>query len=242
MPSTLDVNMARDDFSAPVKDALAKRVAFRCSNPNCNVTTSGPHSEATRSVNLGVASHITAAASGGPRFDASLSIEERAGIDNGIWLCQRCAKLVDSDLGLYSVPLLKNWKVGAEAAALRALNGALDREFFPQPLSAIHAPIPKIAGLPYDTARELLLEAGWQPRSRHWSHGGDPNVQAGNGLHFWQKGYWELINAWPTGLAQCTFGFHDVYGNLLTIATVGEVIDEIGATAHVRNWYFENDA
>lgn len=233
--------MARDDFSAPIKDALAKRVALRCSNPACNVSTSGPHTEATRFVNLGVASHITAAAPGGPRFDATLSVEERAGIDNGIWLCQRCAKLVDSDLSRYSVSLLRHWKVNAEATALRALNGALNPEFFPQPLSAIHVPIPKIAGLPYDKARELLLEAGWQPRSRHWAHGSDPDVQAGNGQHFWQKGYWELINTWPTGLAQCTFGFHDVYGNLLTIATVGEVIDEIGATAHVRNWYFEND-
>lgn len=234
--------MARDDFSASTKDAMARRVAYRCSNPNCNVATSGPHTDATRSINLGVASHITAAANGGPRFEASLSVEERTGIDNGIWLCQRCAKLIDSDLTRYSVSLLKNWKVNAEAVALRALNGALDPKFFPQPPSAIHAQIPKLAGLPYDSARELLVEAGWQPQCRHWSHGSDPNVQAGNGLHFWQKGYWELINACPTGLAQCTFGFHDVYGNFLTIATAGEVIDEIGATAHVRNWYFESDA
>lgn len=234
--------MARDDFSASVKDALAKRVAYRCSNPNCNDATIGPHTEAMRSINLGVASHITAAANGGPRFDASLSVEERAGIDNGIWLCQRCAKLVDSDLTRYSVSLLKSWKVNAEAAALRALIGTLDPEFFPQPPSALHAPIPRIAGLEYDAARELLIKAGWQPRLRHWSHGSDPNNRAGNGLYFWQKGYWELINAWPTGLAKCTFGFHDVYGNLLTIATFGEVIDEIGATAHVHNWYFENDA
>jgi len=233
--------MARDDFSASVKDALAKRVAFVCSNPTCNVVTSGPHTEITRSVNLGVASHITAAARGGPRFDESLTPEERASIDNGIWLCQRCAKFVDSDLAHYSVSLLRTWKVTSEAKALRALGGDIDPEFFPQPPAALHTPIPKIAGLAYDAARELLTEAGWQPRSRHWSHGSDPNVQAGNGLHFWQKGYWELINAWPTGLAQCTFGFHDVYGNLLTVTTVGEVIEEIGATAHVCNWYFTTE-
>lgn len=234
--------MARDEFSASVKDALAKRVAFRCSNPKCDDATSGPHSTATRSVNLGVASHITAAASGGPRFDNSLTPEERANTDNGIWLCQRCAKLVDNDLARYSVLLLRTWKVAAEAKALRALEGDVDPEFFPQPQSAVHAPIPRIAGLPYDDARELLLHAGWQPRSRHWSHGSDPNVQAGNGLHFWNKGYWELINAWPTGLAQCTFAFHDVYGNLLTVTTVGEVIEELGATAHVCNWYLTKEA
>jgi hypothetical protein len=234
--------MARDDFSATVKDVLAKRVALCCSNPKCNVATSGPHTETFRSVNLGVASHITAAAPGGPRFDESLTPEERASIDNGIWLCQCCAKLVDSDLTHYSVPLLKNWKVTAEARALRALGGDIDHEFFPQAASAVHTPIPKIYGLPYDEARELLVEAGWQPRSRHWSHGSDPNVRAGNGLYFWQKGYWELINAWPTGLAQCDFGFHDVYGNLLTVTTLGEIIEDLGATAYVYNWYFMTEA
>jgi hypothetical protein len=234
--------MARDDFSASIKDALAKRVAFRCSNPKCDDATSGPHTEAARSVNLGVASHITAAASGGPRFDDSLAPEERASIDNGIWLCQSCAKLVDNDPTRYPVSLLRNWKVVAEARALQALNGDVDPEFFPQPALAVHTPIPKISGIPYDEARELLLRAGWQPRSRHWSHGSDSNFQAGNGLYFWQKGYWELINAWPTGLAQCTFAFIDVYGNLLTVATVGEVIEELGATAHVCNWHFTKEA
>ncbi len=230
--------MARDDFSASIKDTLAKRVAFRCSNPKCDDATSGPHSAATRSVNLGVASHITAAASGGPRFDESLTPEERASIDNGIWLCQRCAKLVDNDPARYTVSLLRAWKIATEARALRALEGDVDPEFFLQPPSAVHAPIPRIAGLSYDDARAMLLHAGWQPRSRHWSHRSDPNVQEGNGLHFWNKGCWELINAWPTGLAQCTFAFHDVYGNLLTVTTVGEVIEELGATAHVCNWYF----
>jgi len=30
-----------------------------------------------------------------------------------------------------------------------------------------------------------LVDAGWQPRLNHWSYGGDPNLQYGNGLHFW---------------------------------------------------------
>jgi hypothetical protein len=190
-------------------------------------------------VNIGVASHITAAAVGGPRFDASLSTAERAAIANAIWLCQRCAKLVDSDVVRYAVGTLRKWKVDAEARALRALDGGTSSEFFPPPPSAVHAPLPRIAGLSYDRARQLLQEAGWQPRLHHFSHGNHPNFRAGNGQHFWEKGYWELINAWPTGLAECSFGFQDVYGNLLTVRTAGEVIDEIGATAHVWSWSFE---
>jgi hypothetical protein len=87
----------RDNFSPKTKDLLAKRVGYRCSNPSCRKLTSGPHEDVMKAVNVGVAAHITAAASGGPRYDKSLSSEQRKLIDNGVWLCQNCAKLVDND-------------------------------------------------------------------------------------------------------------------------------------------------
>jgi len=87
----------RDDFPKRTIDILAKRVGQRCSNPDCLRPTSGPHTEPSKSVVVGVAAHITAASAGGPRYDAGLSPEQRRSIDNGIWLCQTCAKLVDSD-------------------------------------------------------------------------------------------------------------------------------------------------
>jgi len=87
----------RDDFLIPVKDTLAKRVGFRCSNPGCRKPTSGPQEDPAKSVNVGVAAHITAAASDGPRYDPALSSDERKSPPNGIWLCQSCAKLVDND-------------------------------------------------------------------------------------------------------------------------------------------------
>lgn len=235
--------MARDDFSAAVKDALAKRVALNCSNPTCNRPTFGPHTESNKSVNVGVASHITAAARGGPRFDPALTSEQRAGIENAIWLCQKCAKIVDSDTQRYTVATLKAWKINAEATALQGIHGSVVEvsSSIPQAAAAIHTPIPRIADLPYDVARQMLIHAGWQPRTRHWSHGSDPNVRGGNGLYFWEKGYWELINAWPTGLGQCTFAYHDVYGNHLTVVTTGEADADQGYEPNVCNWYFTKD-
>ena len=109
----------RDNFSPATKETLAKRVGWRCSNPDCCKLTIGPHEEATKSVNIGVAAHITAAASGvgAKRYDPNLSTEERKAITNGIWLCQNCGKLVDSDEQKYSVDLLVNWKREAEDRA-----------------------------------------------------------------------------------------------------------------------------
>lgn len=58
----------------------------------------------------GRAAHITAAASGGPRYDGTLSEAERKGADNGIWLCGTCSIEIDNDYIYYSVRLLKAWK------------------------------------------------------------------------------------------------------------------------------------
>ncbi|HGD7333252.1 TPA: hypothetical protein ACI7A4_003090 [Escherichia coli] len=105
----------RDDFSPSVKRTLAERVGWKCSYPGCNQTTVGPDSSDTNSrINNGIAAHITAAAPGGPRYDPSLTPEQRSSIDNGIWMCRSHGALIDSDYTIYSVEQLKNWKQLAE--------------------------------------------------------------------------------------------------------------------------------
>jgi hypothetical protein len=104
----------RDDFIEEVKRTLAARVGNRCSNPNCHALTSGPQDDPAKALNVGVAAHITAAAQGGPRYDSLLTSEERCHPDNGIWLCQTCAKLVDNDTSQFPVDLLRAWKTIAE--------------------------------------------------------------------------------------------------------------------------------
>jgi hypothetical protein len=111
----------RDDFALKTKELLAKRVANRCSNPGCRQLTSGPQKDPTKVVNIGVAAHITAASTDGPRFDPSLTPGERQAVENGIWLCQSCAKLVDNDPIRYGVNVLRQWKTLAEKSAAREL-------------------------------------------------------------------------------------------------------------------------
>lgn len=118
----------RHEFSAAVKDKLAKRVGLHCSNPACRQPTSGPTLEVNGVINVGVAAHITAAAVGGPRYDATLSLAERKSIRNGIWLCQKCAKQIDSDPIRYSSKILELWRNLAEQVALvelEKLSGAV---------------------------------------------------------------------------------------------------------------------
>lgn len=112
---------ARDEFKAQTKKTLAERAGYHCSNPSCRALTAGPEANESGSVNVGIAAHITAAAGGGARFDSTLSTEERCGIDNGIWLCTRCATLIDKQEKDYSVQLLREWKRHSEAAARRGI-------------------------------------------------------------------------------------------------------------------------
>jgi len=111
----------RDDFTTSTKETLAKRVHFLCSNPDCQLATVGPHSEVDKVVNKGVAAHITAASPGGKRYDPSLTSKQRSCIENAIWLCQNCAKLIDNDESRFTTELLREWKLVAESRVARSI-------------------------------------------------------------------------------------------------------------------------
>lgn len=111
----------RDDFSAATKQLLAKRVGYRCSNIHCKRQTIGAGSNGEKTISIGVAAHIKAAAPGGPRFDPYMSSEERRSSGNGIWLCQSCSKLIDSDPEKFTADVLYDWKNQSEELAADAL-------------------------------------------------------------------------------------------------------------------------
>ena len=97
------------DFGESVKRVPAARAGYICSNPECRALTSGPQDNPTKAVNVGVAVHIMAASAGGPRYDVTLSPEQRSA------LCQNCAKLIDNDR--FSLELLTRWRADAETEA-----------------------------------------------------------------------------------------------------------------------------
>jgi hypothetical protein len=109
--------MPRDEFPEATKRAIAARVAYRCSNPDCRAPTAGPQAETGKTLNIGVAAHISAAAAGGPRYDQALSPEQRSDVANAIWLCQNCAKLIDNDPQRFTSGVLLAWRGLAEAVA-----------------------------------------------------------------------------------------------------------------------------
>jgi hypothetical protein len=166
----------REEFSAATKDLLARRVGFRCSNPGCRQSTSGPQADPSRTVNIGVAAHITAASPDGPRYDPTLTPEQRMSADNGIWLCQTDGKLVDNDDIRFTVSTLRHWKQLAESAAARELEQRLRR--FPNRSEVFHR-IERLMGTLVAEMRQDLVESPLRREfvvlKRSWSYWGKGN-------------------------------------------------------------------
>jgi hypothetical protein len=102
----------RDDFTQATKNRLAKQARYHCSNPSCRKLTSAPTSDGLKEMNIGVAAHICAAAPGvgARRYRADMTPEQRKSHENGIWLCQDCAKAIDSDDSIFTEAFLHTWK------------------------------------------------------------------------------------------------------------------------------------
>ena len=109
----------RDNFSLEIKRKLAARAGNKCSI--CEKTTSGPGSTPDSTLSDGIAAHITAASPRGPRFDATLSTEQRISMENGIWACTKHGREIDSDANNYSVELLRGLKRQREEYARQEL-------------------------------------------------------------------------------------------------------------------------
>lgn len=118
------MSLTRDNFLKPVVDALGKRAAFICSNPDCRAQTLAPSNrESMKYLYIGKAAHICAAAEGGPRYKVEMSREERAGIGNAIFLCSGCADMIDKNNGAdFSEEMLRQWKADHESWVAQNLN------------------------------------------------------------------------------------------------------------------------
>lgn len=105
----------RDDFSTATTRFLAQRAGYLCAQPDCRQLTVGPSEDRVGRITMvGVAAHITAASPGGPRYDASLTPQDRAGEANGLWVCQTHGKMIDDTASRHTVATLRRWKTQHE--------------------------------------------------------------------------------------------------------------------------------
>jgi hypothetical protein len=106
------------DTKSPQDSTIRKLFALsmnRCAFPDC------PIEIIDRSTNtvLGETCHIRAKSSGGPRYDAQQTPEERHAFENLILLCRNHHKIIDdkNNLNLYTIEYLEKLKLAHEESA-----------------------------------------------------------------------------------------------------------------------------
>lgn len=103
-------------FLPAVKDLVAYRAAYVCSNPDCLRLTAGPSLAGPNlKVKIGEAAHIIGEKSGSARstFPINGLIND---ISNAIWLCSSCHTEIDKNNGVDHPPnQLRQWKADIEA-------------------------------------------------------------------------------------------------------------------------------
>ena len=116
--------MPAPDFSKKTIDTLARRAAFKCSNPDCRKSTVGPNSEDNKSTLIGEAAHIFGARDKSKRYSPDMTDIARADITNALWLCRNCHKLIDTDDVLYKSKTLFLWREEHEKLTLSELGNS----------------------------------------------------------------------------------------------------------------------
>jgi hypothetical protein len=111
----------RDEFREKDKVIIAKRAGYLCSFPGCgSITVSASEESDLSTSSSGMACHISAAASGknAKRYNSDLSPEQRSHPNNGIWMCYKHGKIVDTDETRFTTEILEHWKEIAKNTAI----------------------------------------------------------------------------------------------------------------------------
>lgn len=153
--------MTAPDFNQRTIDTLARRASYRCSKPDCRVSTVGPNSDPSKSTVIGEAAHIHGARPQSKRYASGMTDAAKAEITNGIWLCRNCHKLIDTDDTRYTSDLLFAWREEHEKIVLSKLGNTADIIQFEQQSELL----PDFEGYP-PIIRRIVLDksAGWEWR------------------------------------------------------------------------------
>lgn len=99
--------------------------------------------------------------------------EQRRSIANGIWLCQNCAKLIDSDETYHDAEILHQWKSLAEKTATKELQTGRSHDWDAEIFQRLEHLMPELLAemredlLDRPLAREfVLLSSKWIYNSR----------------------------------------------------------------------------
>jgi len=128
-----------------VEKNLALRSGNACAYPSCGkeLTLDPAHPDDDSKV-IGKAAHIAAASPGGPRYDPTMTDQQRSSIDNLLFLCGDHHDAVDSQLSHHTTEFLQDAKRTHEALVRRSVRTSLGHIGYPE-LEAVCTSLANVA-------------------------------------------------------------------------------------------------
>jgi hypothetical protein len=118
--------MARDPVPKAQEKIVIQRSGDRCAYPSCGIALSiDAKTAADLHKAVGKVAHICAASANGPRYDESMTPEQRGSADNLIYLCGPHHDIIDTQLNYHTVEFLQDIKVKHERTVARAMSHAM---------------------------------------------------------------------------------------------------------------------
>ncbi|NNU26167.1 ABC-three component system protein [Isoptericola sediminis] len=116
----------RDDIPAAQARVVYQRSGGRCAYPGCGAElVMDAISPGDQPKSTGKVAHIAAASPGGPRYDASMTRDQRRSANNLIYLCGPHHDAIDFQLDHHTREFLTEAKLNHERAVARATRAAL---------------------------------------------------------------------------------------------------------------------
>ncbi|GHG18432.1 ABC-three component system protein [Streptomyces hydrogenans] len=123
--------MARDPVPKAQEKIVIQRSGDRCAYPSCGIALS-IDAKAAEDLHkaVGKVAHIRAASAKGPRYDVTMTSEQRGSADNLIYLCGPHHDVIDTQLNYHTVEFLQDIKKKHERTVARAMSHAMGQVGF----------------------------------------------------------------------------------------------------------------
>ena len=172
------------------------RAAGRCSK--CRKDLYEDETETDDPTLVGENCHIVAASDDGPRADPAMPIEQRDSYANLILLCRNDHKIVDTQVGEYTVQRLQDMKTEHEAWVRQQLGFDEAKQHDDEQYAAI-----------VDEWERLAHLGNWQAWSSHVLGGDHPSMRKEIDADLYRLRDWLLTRVWPGRYPDLENSFHN---------------------------------
>ncbi|WP_407120950.1 HNH endonuclease [Bradyrhizobium sp. STM 3561] len=190
-------------ISVKTQKMLWGRAAGRCSHPECRIDLYEDETETDDPTLVGENCHMVAESNDGPRADPTIPMERRNSYNNLILLCRNHHKVIDAQVGEYTLERLRKIKADHEQWVREQLGFDAEKQREDEYYAEVVDKWAEMAGL-----------ATWTAWTSWVLGGGQPSIEASMDEKLQQLRPWLLTRIWSGRYPE----LEDAFKNFLHVA------------------------